>query len=78
MAITSSAPDGRRTPPALAYPKIEDFCRAVGIGRSQAYEEIKEGRLRIAKVGRRTIVPVAEAERWLAARMADAAGHGDR
>lgn len=58
--------------PVLAYPSIDVFCASVGIGRTQAYEEIKERRLKVAKVGRRTIIPLAEAQRWLAERMADA------
>ena len=36
----------------LAF-SIPEFCAAVGIGRSRAYEEIKAGRLRILKCGRR-------------------------
>ena len=68
---TSTAFAHSRTPPALAYPDISAFAAAVGIGRTQVYEEIKTGRLKVAKVGRRTIVPIAEAERWLAARMSE-------
>lgn len=44
---------------------IEGFCRAYSIGRSLAYREIKEGRLRVVKCGRRTLVPVANADAWL-------------
>jgi len=62
----------RNQPPTLAYPSVDNFARAAGIGRTQAYEEIKAGRLKVAKVGRRTIVPVAETEKWLAARMSEA------
>jgi excisionase family DNA binding protein len=37
-----------------------------GLGRGTVYEEIRDGRLRIAKVGRRTIVRAADARAWLA------------
>lgn len=45
---------------------IEDFCRWAGIGRSMAYKEIEAGRLRIKKVGRRTLVTMDVARAWLA------------
>jgi hypothetical protein len=45
---------------------VEAFCRWASIGRTVAYREIGEGRLHPRKVGRRTLIPVAEAERWLA------------
>lgn len=46
---------------------ILDFCRWAAIGRTAAYEELKAGRLRARKCGRRTIIPMTEAERWLSA-----------
>jgi excisionase family DNA binding protein len=48
----------------LAY-SVPEFCQAVGIGRSRAYEEIKAGRLRVTKAGRRTLIAVEEARTWL-------------
>lgn len=45
---------------------IEDFCRWAGIGRSLAYKEVEAGRLRIKKVGRRTLVTMDAARAWLA------------
>ncbi|MCF4124955.1 MULTISPECIES: helix-turn-helix domain-containing protein [Methylobacterium] len=45
---------------------IEDFCRWAGIGRSLAYKEIEAGRLRIKKVGRRTLITMDAARAWLA------------
>jgi excisionase family DNA binding protein len=44
---------------------VADFCAAFSIGRSTFYEEVKAGRLRVLKAGRRTLVASAEAERWL-------------
>lgn len=44
---------------------VKDFCRYVGIGRTNAYEELKAGRLRAKKCGKRTIILKSEALRWL-------------
>ena len=46
---------------------VEDFCDRFGIGRTAAYAELKAGRLKAQKCGRRTLIPRDEAERWLAA-----------
>jgi len=45
---------------------ILEFCAAASIGRTKAYAEIKAGRLTVKKCGSRTIVPVKEAEAWIA------------
>jgi hypothetical protein len=45
---------------------IEDFCRTVGVGRTVAFAEIRAGRLHARKCGRRTLITVEAAERWLA------------
>ncbi|EME68719.1 excisionase [Paramagnetospirillum caucaseum] len=44
---------------------VNDFCRWAGIGRTAAYAEMKAGRLTARKFGRRTFIPMVEAERWL-------------
>jgi len=44
---------------------IEDFCRAYGVGRTLAYEEIVAGRLLTRKAGRRTLIRAIDAEAWL-------------
>ncbi len=44
--------------------RVEDFCRAHGIGRTLVYEEIKRGELKIIKVGKRTLIPDSEAKAW--------------
>jgi excisionase family DNA binding protein len=41
------------------------FCERYGVGRTIAYEEIKSGRLRGRKIGRRTIITEDDAEEWL-------------
>jgi excisionase family DNA binding protein len=46
---------------------IEDFCSRYGIGRTTVYEEIRSGRLKAVKVGRRTLVPEEAGQNWLRA-----------
>ncbi len=43
---------------------VPGFARAHSISRSQTYEEIKAGRLRILKVGRRTLISREAALAW--------------
>ena len=50
--------DGR-----AAYP-IGDFCEAFGIGLTVAYQEIRANRLRVFKVGRKTMVAAEDAFAW--------------
>ena len=51
-------------PRKIAY-SILEFCAACSLGRTFVYEEIKAGRLRAIKAGRRTLIDAAEARRWL-------------
>jgi excisionase family DNA binding protein len=44
---------------------IDEAARLIGVGRTLLYREIGEGRLRIRKVGKRTLVPIAELTAWL-------------
>lgn len=44
---------------------VKQFCFRNGIGRTTAYKEIKEGRLRPKKVGKRTLISIEEEARWL-------------
>jgi predicted DNA-binding transcriptional regulator AlpA len=44
---------------------IPEFCSRYGVGRSTAYNEIKAGRLKIRKCGRRTIITDEDGEEWL-------------
>ncbi len=48
----------------LAY-SIDEFSKSAGIGRTGVYAEIRAGRLRPVKCGKRTLVPIDEARRWL-------------
>jgi hypothetical protein len=44
---------------------IAQFCQRYGIGRTTAYAEIKQKRLRGRKIGKRTIITEDDAEDWL-------------
>ena len=44
--------------------RVNDFCRAAGIGRTLFYDEVKRGEISIIKVGKRTLVPDSEAKAW--------------
>jgi len=49
---------------------VNDFAKWAGIGRTTAWKEIRERRLRAVKVCNRTIVAVEDARHWLATRPA--------
>jgi hypothetical protein len=44
---------------------VKEFLGEYGIGLTHFYKEVNEGRLRVRKVGRRTIVVRDDAESWL-------------
>lgn len=45
---------------------VPQFCDWASIGRSKFYQEVNEGRIRIRKVGRKSVVTVSDAQAWLA------------
>jgi excisionase family DNA binding protein len=53
----------RPTPGRLAL-SPEEAAAAIGVSRSFFFEHVI-GELRVVRVGRRRLVPVAEIERWL-------------
>lgn len=61
-----------------ALEKIPAAARRMGISISQAYREIKSGRLGpLVKLGERaSAVPAESTDRWIAARIAEATGAG--
>jgi excisionase family DNA binding protein len=48
----------------LAWP-IDDFCRAIGLGRTKVYAMIGDGTLRTVMIGGRRLVPRDAAEALL-------------
>ena len=49
--------------PALT---LKDFCDAYRVCRETAYQQIRAGRLRAVKLGRKTLILHADAEGWAA------------
>jgi excisionase family DNA binding protein len=45
---------------------IDDAARQLSVGRSTVYRLIRQGTIRIVKIGSRTIVPASEIDRLLA------------
>jgi excisionase family DNA binding protein len=45
---------------------IHEFVARYSIGRSKIYEEAAAGRLKLRKVGKKTLITVDDAEKWLA------------
>jgi hypothetical protein len=64
-ALINGLIEAAPAPDRLAY-SIAEFCVAARIGQSLAYAEIAAGRLKVVRVGRRTLVPVDAAKAWLA------------
>lgn len=44
---------------------LDDFMAFARIGRTKTYQEISEGRLKIRKLGRKTLILRTDAEAWL-------------
>ncbi|MDR3493356.1 MAG: helix-turn-helix domain-containing protein [Ancalomicrobiaceae bacterium] len=55
----------------LSY-RVDDACRALGIGRTTLYGLIACGQLKAIKIAGRTLIPRSEIERLVAEAMADA------
>ncbi len=60
----AAAPAAKDGPPKLAY-TIQEFCEAVGLSKGMIYKEIRAERLKVKKVGARTLVPIEEAQAWM-------------
>ena len=57
MHPTALADDNDPTPAPILAVTIADACRITGIGRSTLYELVADGRLPLAKIGRRSVIP---------------------
>jgi excisionase family DNA binding protein len=45
---------------------VNEFCRVYAVGRTLTYRLISSGAIEARKVGAKTLIPRASAERWLA------------
>ena len=46
---------------------VEEAAKAAGVGRTTIFFELRNGRLKARKVGRRTVITVADLHAWLEA-----------
>ena len=44
---------------------VEEFLQWASIGRSKFYEEVKTSRLKMRKIGRKSVITMHDAEAWL-------------
>lgn len=58
---------------SVAAESREQFCRRISISKATFYNLTRAGRIRVAKIGRRTVVPRSEILRIVAALDAGAA-----
>jgi hypothetical protein len=65
MRSKVSDPQNQSSEQILRAFGIEEFCRRYSVGRTTAYAEMKAGRLRRRKVGKRSIIAQEDAEAWL-------------
>lgn len=49
---------------------IADTCRRLSVGKTTFFELVKSGRLKVFKLGRKTLVPEAEIHRLVAEQLA--------
>jgi excisionase family DNA binding protein len=43
---------------------IPEACTRYGISRTRLYEEIRSGRLRLTKIGRRSVIALVDGDAW--------------
>lgn len=56
--------DKADTTPAKTMLSVKEFCAAVSIGRTLFYDEVRIGRIKTKKAGKRTLVPTTELDAW--------------
>ena len=44
---------------------VDEFCAWASIGRSKFYREFNSGRLKVRKIGRKSVVTMSDAQAWL-------------
>jgi excisionase family DNA binding protein len=51
---------------------VSEFCRAIGVGRTTAYELMAAQEVVPIRIGRRTLIPRSEKDKLIEKRLADA------
>jgi excisionase family DNA binding protein len=46
---------------------VTEFCQTYRVGRDRFYGEVRKGRLRAIKLGKRTLILKTDAESWASA-----------
>jgi excisionase family DNA binding protein len=64
-------PQAASLPEELQFLSVNNVCRIVGLGRTLINEEIRSGRLKSAKVGKRRLISIAAVRLWLAIYLAE-------
>jgi excisionase family DNA binding protein len=59
LQIKAMLPEGRR---AL---RINEFCKAYGVSRSTVYKLVSNNKLRLSKIGGRSLIRIEDAEALL-------------
>jgi hypothetical protein len=70
IVVATNLPPTEREPPTVIEPgalTVPEFCAWSRVGRTSVFEEIRVGRLTVAKIGHRTIIPMECAKAWLKA-----------
>lgn len=62
---SASSPSAQTAPIPRAALTVNETCAALSISRTKFYEQVEEGRIRVLKLGRRTLVPVTEVPAFL-------------
>jgi excisionase family DNA binding protein len=56
-------PDAHQPPPMRAAYRLAEGCKELGISRSTAYRLYAAGKIKLVKIGGRTLIPGAEIAR---------------
>jgi len=56
---------GKHEKPGRVTESVNEFCYAVGIGRTRFYLDLRSGNIKAVKVGRKRLVPITEREAYL-------------
>jgi excisionase family DNA binding protein len=57
-------------PPRKVTYSINEAMAATGLGKTRLYTEIREGRLKAVKAGRRTLITAASIDAWVSSLLA--------
>ncbi|MEP3277055.1 MAG: DNA-binding protein [Stappiaceae bacterium] len=44
---------------------VDEFCGWASIGRTKFYQEVNEGRIKIRKIGRKSVITMPDALKWV-------------